>query len=351
MNKYKIHENNIELESVPKKKKKLTGTRFATALGLNAWSTPFEVWCACTRTYEAPFEDTIYTIAGKIIEPKIINYLKQVYFMDIQSPEEIYGKDYFRKTWGDFFPEYEIFGGMWDAIGEKEKLIVEIKTTKRAEDWEDDIPPYYKLQAALYSYLKGYDDVIVPVAFLEPEDYEHPENFEPSVSNIKVYEFKLSEEYPNFKQDFILPATEFWNEHVLTGISPAFDEKKDAEILKALRTNTVAIEDAKPGQTDLQSILKEYDTVKSKIDAAELKMAPHKTRLKEIEEALKEFMITQFRDGDKKVEMASKKYTLTLTKSIRNTFDSKSFKEAEPDLYDEYLKQSESYTLKQAEIQ
>lgn len=351
MNKYKIHENHIELETVPKKKKKLTGTRFATALGLNAWATPFEVWCACTRTYEAPFEDTIYTLAGKTIEPKIINYLKQVYFMDIQSPEEIYGKDYFRKTWGDFFPENAIFGGMWDVIGEKDKLIVEIKTTKRAEDWEDDIPPYYKLQAALYAYLKEYDDVVVPVAFLEPEDYEHPENFEPSVKNTKVYEFKLSEDFPNFEEDYVQPAEEFWNKHVLTGISPAFDEKKDAEILKALRTNTVAIEDAKPGQTDLKSILKEYDTLKSKIDAAELKMAPYKTRLKEVEEALKEFMLQQFRDGDKKVEMASKKYTLTLTKSIRNTFDSKSFKEAEPDLYEEYLKQSESFTLKQAAIE
>ena len=36
----------------PKKPKKLTGTRFASVLGLNRWSTPFEIWCACTRTYE-----------------------------------------------------------------------------------------------------------------------------------------------------------------------------------------------------------------------------------------------------------------------------------------------------------
>ncbi len=29
----------------PKRPKKLTGTRFATILGLNPWSTPFEIWC------------------------------------------------------------------------------------------------------------------------------------------------------------------------------------------------------------------------------------------------------------------------------------------------------------------
>ena len=55
----------------PKRPKKLTGTRFATILGLNPWSTPFEIWCEVTRTYQKPFEDTIYTIAGKTIEPTL----------------------------------------------------------------------------------------------------------------------------------------------------------------------------------------------------------------------------------------------------------------------------------------
>ena len=56
----------------PKRPKKLTATRFATVLGLNPWSTPFEVWCEITRTYQKPFEETIYTAAGKTIEPKHI---------------------------------------------------------------------------------------------------------------------------------------------------------------------------------------------------------------------------------------------------------------------------------------
>ena len=57
----------------PKRPKKLTGTRFATILGLNPWSTPFEIWCEVTRTYQKPFEDTIYTIAGKTIEPNLLH--------------------------------------------------------------------------------------------------------------------------------------------------------------------------------------------------------------------------------------------------------------------------------------
>ena len=88
----------------PKRPKKLTGTRFATILGLNPWSTPFEIWCEVTRTYQKPFEDTIYTIAGKTIEPKQAEYMKQTYFMsNLVTPTDIWGKDYFRQTYGDFF--------------------------------------------------------------------------------------------------------------------------------------------------------------------------------------------------------------------------------------------------------
>ena len=167
-----LTENRIKVDP-PKKPKKLTATRFATILGLNAWATPFEAWCAITRTYEEPFEDTIYTKAGKVIEPKVIEYLNDVMFMDIKSPTDVYGPDYFKKTWGDFFPDQKTLGGMWDAIGDD--FVVEIKTTKRAEDWSYDVPIYYKLQAALYAWLLGFDNVVVTVSFLEDKDYANPE--------------------------------------------------------------------------------------------------------------------------------------------------------------------------------
>ena len=64
----------------PAKPKKCTGTRFAAIMGLNQWTTPFNAWCAITRTYEEPFVDTIYTLAGKAIEPKQAEYMKGKYF-------------------------------------------------------------------------------------------------------------------------------------------------------------------------------------------------------------------------------------------------------------------------------
>ena len=332
----------------PKKPKKLTATRFATIMNLNAWSTPFSAWCEMTRTYEAPFEDTIYTVAGKVIEPKICDYLRSRYFMDIKSPTDVYGSDYFKKTWGDFFPDVEGLGGMWDFIGDD--FVVEVKTTKRVEDWKGvdgkvEPPIYYKLQACLYAYLLGFDNVVMTCSFLQDNDYLYPERFVPSVDNTVVIEFKVSEAFPTFKESYIDPAMDFWRNHVLTGISPEFDEKKDAEILKVLRKNVTEAKDA-----DIAKLMVEGDKLRASIDKAEEKIADKKKRLKEIEDEVKKSMIGQFRDGDKKVEIGTKKYTWTLTKSERSSVDTTALKKELPDVAKKYTKVSEVYTLKTAEI-
>lgn len=336
-----ISENRVKVDP-PKKPKKLTATRFATILGLNAWSTPFEAWCAITRTYEEPFEDTVYTIAGKVIEPKVIAYLNDVMFMDIKSPTDVYGPDYFRKTWGDFFPQSDVLGGMWDALGDD--FVVEIKTTKRAEDWSSDVPIYYKLQAALYAYLLGFDNVVVTVSFLEEKDYANPELFEPSYKNTKIYEFKLSEAFPDFETRYVKPALAFWKEHVETGISPEFDEKKDAEILKVLRKNTI-----EPDDNGIAKLIAEADKLQAAIDKAETRLAEKKDRLKEIDGIVKKYMSGKFRDGDKKVEIAGKKYTWTLTRTVRKSVDNAALKA--DGVYEKYLKEAETLTLKKAPIE
>ena len=343
MAKLKFVDNHIELETVTKRLKKMTGTRFATVMGLNVWSTPFEMWCAITKTYEKPFEDTIYTVAGKVIEPKVVEYLKDVYFMDIKDPEDVYGKDYFKKTWGDFYPEWVEFGGMWDAIGDD--FIVEIKTTKRAEDWQVDIPIYYKLQAALYAYLSGFDDVYVTVSFLEPNDYDSPEKYVPSVENTKVFEFKMSDDFPNFEEDYIQPALAFWNNHVLTGISPDFDEKKDAEILKALRTNYVA-----PTDDDIGAILKEANELMVELNGFDLMLDPKRKQLKALESKIKDYMIEQFDDKDDRVELTTNNFIWSTSKSIRKSLDAKALEKEHPNIYNEYLKESETITLRKKEV-
>jgi predicted phage-related endonuclease len=327
----------------------MTGTRFATVMGLNAWNSPFGAWCEMTKTYEDPFVDSIYTKAGQIIEPKICEYLRNRYFMEIKSPTDVYGEDYFRKTWGDFYPDVEALGGSWDFLGDD--FVVEVKTTKRVEDWKGvdgkvEPPIYYKLQASLYAYLLGFDDVVMTCSFLQDKDYANPEAFAPSVDNTVVIEFKVSEAFPTFKESYIDPALKFWRDHVLTGISPEFDEKKDAEILKILRKNTV-----EPTDAEISKLIAEADKLQATIDKAEEKIAEKKKRLKEIDDSVKKYMSTQFRDGDKKVEVAGKKYTWTLTKSVRNSLDQTALKKELPDVFNKYAKQSETLTLKKSIIE
>lgn len=324
----------------PKRTKKVTGTRFATILGLNPWSTPFEMWCAITKTYEKPFEDTIYTIAGKTIEPKQAEYMKKSYGMDLITPTDRYGQDYFDKTWGDFFPENPHFGGMWDYLGVDENgtvdTVLEMKTTKRIEDWQNDAPEYYALQAALYAYLLGVDNVIMVASFLEEKDYEDPSKFVPNIKNTITVEFKVSERYPDFER-MVAEVKSWWGEYVTGGISPVYDEKKDAEILAALRTHNLTPD------TDIDALIKEAEGLKKEVDTTTAAIADKEKRLKEISDIIKEHAMTQFRDGDKKVEIKGSTYTWTVSRSETTTIDKKAL-EADG-LLEKYQKKSEQYRI------
>lgn len=309
----------------PKRPKKLTGTRFATILGLNPWSTPFEIWCEVTRTYQKPFEDTIYTIAGKTIEPKQAEYMKQTYFMsNLVTPTDIWGKDYFHQTYGDFFKESPVLGGMWDYLlygkDGKPTAVLEMKTSKRVEDWKDDIPEYYALQAALYAYLLGVDEVIMVASFLEPKDYDDPEKFVCSSENTITRPFKVSERYPDFEKKYVKPALKWWKDFVESGISPAFDERKDAEILKALRTNNLSPE------TDMAALVKEAEDLKAKLDAHAAEVAEDEKRYKVLTDIIKKAAIAQFRDGDKKVSIAGSAYNWEVSRTFTSKIDKDAMK-------------------------
>ena len=236
-----LSNNRIQaFQSMPPKK--MTGTRFATVLGANRFSTPFEAWCAITHTYEAPFEENQYTKAGKAIEPKQLAYISSKYRGTIVKPSDIWGEDYFSQTLGDFFSDTKIFGGMWDCLlkqGESTVAVFEMKTTniKNRRYWDEEIPENYALQAALYAYLLRVDQVFMVVSFLDDADYSNLSAFRCNDANTVIIPFTMSEDYPTFKQDYIDPAVDWWKRYVDTGISPPYDEysRKDSLIVRELK--------------------------------------------------------------------------------------------------------------------
>lgn len=337
--------NQIQIEP-PKRPKKLTATRFATVLGLNPWQTPFEVWCEITKTYQKPFEDTKYTLAGKAIEPKQIAYMKKAYFMsNLVTPTDLYGADYFNKTFGDFFNAEKIFGGMWDSLlyeDNKPDTVLEFKTTKRAEDWENDIPEYYALQASLYAYLLGVDDVVMVASFLEDTDYDNPENYKPTSENTAIFPFKVSERYPDFEEKYIQPAVKWWNTYVLGGISPEFDEKKDADILKVLRTNNVNPD------SDIEKLIEEAETLTSEIEAVNLTIAEKEKRLKNVQEQIKKIALMSFREGDEKVSFKGHSYEWIVSKTSSLDIDKDAMKK--DGIFDTYAREKTTFRLTKSNI-
>ena len=297
------------------------------------------MWCAITKTYEKPFEDTIYTIAGKAIEPKQAEYMEKSYGMDIIRPTDVYGEDYFSKTYGDFFPNQKHLGGMWDYLlkGEDGKVeaVLEMKTTKRVEDWENDIPDYYALQAALYAYLYGVDQVIMVASFLEDTDYDKLDQYVPNINNTITVEFKVSERYPNFA-DMVAQVEQWWTDHVDTGISPVFDETKDVEILKALRANSVST-------TDIQDVINEAETLKAEIDDVERQISAKEKKLKVLNDTIKEYALSKFREGDEKVEIKGGTYVWTVSKTESTSIDKDAL--TADGLLEKYSKKTESYRM------
>jgi hypothetical protein len=299
------------------------------------------MWCEITKTYAKPFEDTVYTIAGKTIEPKQIEYMRKAYGMyNLKTPTDIYGEDYFKKTWGDFFHDTPIVGGMWDSLlvdgNGKPEAVLEFKTTKRAEDWANDVPEYYALQAALYAYLLGVDDVIMVASFLDTKDYEKPEEFVPSASNTITVEFKVSERYPNFG-DMVAEARQWWNDHVVTGISPEYDEKKDAEILKALRTNNLAPD------ANIDALIAEAESLKKDLDAVYAAVADGEKRLKVVTDQIKQHLVGAFRPNDIAVEHKGGRYIWSVTRTESYELD-KAAIQAEG-LFDKYSRKKETYRI------
>ena len=219
--------------------KKITGTKFASILGKNPYSTEFEIWCDLTHVYIKQIEPTKYTTAGNIIEPKQAIYCKDSLGMNnLITPSELYGKNYFNKLRGNFFTD-EIFGGMWDYLlldtQGNPQVVLEMKTTKNVSNWKNDIPEYYALQAALYAYLLGVEQIYMVATFLLKDDYNMLDVYTPTKHNTSIYPFRLHERYPDFEVNYIDKVKEWYYNYVVTKTSPVYDEVKDKDIIEAIK--------------------------------------------------------------------------------------------------------------------
>ena len=351
---YSEDHKHIELEKKPTRFKYITGTRFASCLGLNPYSTPFQIFCECTKLVTPPFEETIYTKAGRTIEPKQREYISKK-FPNIVSPEDYFGEIFDKVRWNFFKDEDKPFAGCWDAVSTKDNhrdiaMVVEFKTASDPRKWNNNqIPVYYLLQGGLYAKLLGLDRVLFVASFLDKLDYAHPEDFVPNEDNTimlvkKLNEIVIEKDGQLFTiDDLFEQAKDFWETYVKTGVSPEFDEVKDKEYLDIIRTS-------KPiNDTSLESLC---DSAKELVDNIEkLKdstgITSMEKELKTIEASIKQGLMDSLKDGETKA--TCKQYKLSGTTTMK--FNEKLFAEKHPNTYDKFLEPSLTYRLSKIKME
>lgn len=341
--KYSEDRKHIELIDLPKTYKLLTGTRFASCLGLNPYSTPFKIWCECTKLVTPPFEDNMYTIAGKTVEPKQRKYISQ-FFPNIKGPKEYFSNAYEMYKWNFFDDKFKPYGGLWDAVSTKPNgkdiaMVVEFKTANSAAKWGDNnVPTYYLLQGALYAKMLGLDKVLFVASFLSPMDYAKPEDFVPDETNTIMIVKKLKDivievdgEYLGF-EELYNKGLDFWNTYVKTGISPEFDQVKDKEYLDIIRAS-------KPTEdNDLITVCAEAIRLAKEIK--DLKITSG------LDEKEKELKVLEKCIKDKMLETET--YSCegyTLKESVKEVFNEKLFASENEKLYNKYIEEQISYKL------
>lgn len=347
----------------PKRTKRITGHRFPSILGLNKYQTPFGAWAEIVNLVSLPFEDNKFTLAGKAIEPKQIEYAKQK-FPNVKSMEEYYGNSIDEYRYGNFKDLGRIFDGVRDFVSTKSDGITivmngECKTSSKPQDWDNNnVPMDYLCQGMLYSYLDNLKEILYVVSFLQPMDYNNPENYVVTDDNTKFVVKKLKEcflqlphEDPDASdeikgdwttcdirlgniEDAIEYCEKWWETHIVSGISPEFDEVKDKEYLDILRKSKPA------NDNTLESICEEAIKLAVTIEKTKVSsgLDAMEKELEVLKKSIKETMI------EKNVDHCGR---YTLKRNSKKVFDEKSFAEREPKLYDKYTTDKITYTLGQ----
>lgn len=124
---------------------------------------------------------------------------------------------------------------------------------------------------------------------------------------------------------------------MVSGISPDYDEKKDADILKALRTNEA------PSNANIDAIIAKADSLKTELEAIYASIADKEKELKVATDQIKKYLTGVFRPHDIAVERKGCSYVWSVSKTESSEID-KAALEADG-LLDKYSRKKESFRI------
>lgn len=210
---------------------------------------------------------------------------------------------------------YSFLIGHVDAVTNNGKTFIEVKTTRYGmDDWNYEIPQYYRTQVAFYAALGNPDYVEMPIAYWFDQE---------QLDNIKYFTILTYWRDEAFEQGIIDLAVDFWENHVLKRRPPELRTLEDIKkrFAVSLESTLVVTDEIKDKIIRLNELDKQYKTLET--EEINIKF--------DIQNWMKDSAYIVDEKGDQLVSFKSHQ---------KNSFDSIQFRNDHPDLYKQYLKQT-----------
>ena len=273
------------------------GSDVGAIIGVNPWKTPLDVYLEKTDP-DIITEDNPAMKRGRKFEKYVLEEYEDFNQVELETNlEMVRHKD------------YPFLLGNIDAKIKGTNILVEAKTVGGMR-WNDEITIYYKAQIAHYANITNCDYVDVAVLFgFNYKQYTYYRDYK--------FEEKIQQE-----------AIDFWNNHVLKKVPPAPANEKD--ISKLYHTsNNCALE----ASDDLRSLI-------DKLIQLEQDNKESSNKISEIKLQIMNAM------GEHESLIHHEKKLISWKSSIRRGFNTELFKEKHPDLYNEFIKVTNTRTFR-----
>lgn len=285
------------------------GSDVAAILGISKWNSAISLWLDKTNQTNEPVEENEAMQWGTIMEPIIRNHFAEVTGKTVVEVKAMLQH-----------PEHPFMLADVDGLttdDEGNPAILEIKTAseyKRSE-WENDIPSYYQTQVQHYLCVTGVQKAYVAVLI--------------GGNSFKVYEVDADAEIQSM---LIAVEKDFWNK-VQNMIRPEMDGSDAAKnLLDSLYHGGISEQIVMPDEA--VEYVDVYIEACAEEDNAKAKKQEASNHIKEI-----------MGDYDKAICLG---HSISWKPVSSERLDSKALKEAEPEIYEKYVKKSISrrFTIK-----
>lgn len=296
-------------EQLEERKNYIGASEAAAVLGLSRFDTPLGIWAVKTGQLAPSEEETLPMWVGTESEEMVAKR-----FM-LET-----GKKVRRVNDTLYHKEHPFLACHLDRKVEGEDTILECKTANafKYREWEDDIPTEYIVQVYHELACSGYKKAYIACL----------------IGNSK---FVFKEIFRDEKviQDMIKKEVSFWNDFVIPKIMPGQIMAADDDVLYKLF----------PVASD-EEVVELADQANMICESIDSLQADGKVIKKQIEEQKNELKVML----GKHAVGSTGRYKISWKNQSRKGVDVKLLKEEEPDIYAEYMKESESRVLRISQI-